>query len=169
MAGKSGRARDPGRDHTGKAEDNLLLKDEYGISNVLLQKRAEVLKAYRLDGTPTTVVVGRDGAIASESVEGTAVEALLRMTLRSETLNGLSPAAPALETPDRGESVLRGARPRLRSALRCRPGRHDRHTHRWEFWRTAEFSAYSRWALAAERSGNTRRGPHYCRTAGTFG
>ncbi len=56
--------------------------DEHGRRNVLLQRDGEVANAYRAEGTPTAVLVGANGRIASGVAPGApAIEALLARTI----------------------------------------------------------------------------------------
>jgi peroxiredoxin len=62
-----------------------------GDTNVLLQEDYEVNQAYRIRSTPVAVVVSPEGRIASPAVGGTAIESLIRITLR-EGAERLSPS-----------------------------------------------------------------------------
>jgi peroxiredoxin len=65
--------------------------DEHGRERVLLQHDGDVAEAYRARGTPTAVLVGPDGAIASPVAGGSAeIEALV-----AENVTGLEPVQPA--------------------------------------------------------------------------
>ena len=57
-----------------------------GLTNVFLQDDDEIMKAYRVQGTPSAVMVSPDGRIASTAAAGaTAIEPLIRVTLRRHT------------------------------------------------------------------------------------
>ena len=56
---------------------------QYGIRNVLLQRDFSVLDAYNMPATPSAVIVGRDGDIASDTAAGyQMIHALVRLALR---------------------------------------------------------------------------------------
>ena len=77
----------------GTPEENRPVIEKHGISKVLLQEDSEVMTAYQLQGTPSAVVVSREGMIASNAAAGAfAVEALIRLTLQREA------AAPVAST-----------------------------------------------------------------------
>ena len=64
--------------------------DEHGRENVLLQRESEVAEAYRASGTPTAVLVGAEGEVASPVAGGaTEIEALV-----AENVTGLRPVPP---------------------------------------------------------------------------
>jgi uncharacterized membrane protein YphA (DoxX/SURF4 family)/peroxiredoxin len=68
---------------SGTAAQNLPIAREHGISGMLLQGDAEVMRAYRLRQTPSALLVTPGGAIASAPVEGALpIEPLIRLTLR---------------------------------------------------------------------------------------
>ena len=67
---------------TGTEEENRSITEE-GVEGVLLQEEWEAMTSYRMDATPSAVVVSPDGRIASTTVEGSRpVEPLVRQTLR---------------------------------------------------------------------------------------
>lgn len=67
---------------TGTPEQNAALA-EGGLEDVLLQDELEVAAAFHVQGTPTAVVVSRDGRIASNlGVMEQAIEPLVRLALR---------------------------------------------------------------------------------------
>jgi peroxiredoxin/uncharacterized membrane protein YphA (DoxX/SURF4 family) len=71
----------------GSAKDNASLHEQYALDRVLLQQDAELIESYRIRGTPTAVLVTRDGMIGSvpaESVFG--IEPLVRLVLRGDGL-----------------------------------------------------------------------------------
>jgi thiol-disulfide isomerase/thioredoxin len=52
-------------------------------AQVLLQQKLEVMKAYRVNGTPATVLVSAEGRVASEPISGAiAGESFIRLTVR---------------------------------------------------------------------------------------
>jgi hypothetical protein len=66
--------------------------DAHGRENVLFQRDSEVADAYRAHGTPTAVLVGADGAIASPVAGGAAeIEALV-----ARNVDGLEPLQPSV-------------------------------------------------------------------------
>ena len=67
---------------TGTAEQNAPL-EEQGLADVLLQEEMEVAEAFHVNGTPTAVVVSRQGLIASNLAEmEQTIEPLVRLALR---------------------------------------------------------------------------------------
>jgi len=67
---------------TGSVEDNLEMETN-GLMSVLRQDDWEVAEAYRIDATPSAVVVTPEGTIASAVTPGApAIEPLIRLTLR---------------------------------------------------------------------------------------
>src|SRR5581483_10625096 len=66
---------------SGSPEDNRKAVGSDAI-DVLLQDEFEVATKYRVSATPTAVVVGPDGRIASAPAAGAAIESLIRLTLR---------------------------------------------------------------------------------------
>ena len=71
----------------GTVEANRPKVTEYGLTHVLLQHDREVAQAYQASGTPSAVLVRRDGTISSSLAQGAdAIRALLDKTL--------SPAGP---------------------------------------------------------------------------
>ena len=68
---------------SGTREENLPTAEEHGVSDVLLQKDSEVMKAYRIESTPAAVVVTPGRVIAGQPAEGPlAIEPRIRLTLR---------------------------------------------------------------------------------------
>jgi uncharacterized membrane protein YphA (DoxX/SURF4 family)/peroxiredoxin len=56
---------------------------EYGIEDVLLQERYELIEAYRIRGVPSAVIVTRDGTVGSNPAESVfGIEPLIRLALR---------------------------------------------------------------------------------------
>jgi uncharacterized membrane protein YphA (DoxX/SURF4 family)/thiol-disulfide isomerase/thioredoxin len=100
------------RNGTGRA-------DEHGRHNVLFQRDGEIADAYRAQGTPTAVLVGPDGAIASAAAGGVGeIEALVARHVdglrpRSVTLQ-LEPAGP---TENSGRNRRASGRPLIRREL----------------------------------------------------
>jgi peroxiredoxin len=67
----------------GTAEDNRAVAKEHGLSNVLLQEDMEVMTDYRVNATPSALIVSPDGTIASSAVSSlVSIEPLIRLTLR---------------------------------------------------------------------------------------
>jgi len=54
----------------GEVEENKTKAQEHGLSNVLLQKDWEVSESYEVRGTPSAVLIGTDGKIASPVAGG---------------------------------------------------------------------------------------------------
>src|SRR5215213_4879252 len=54
----------------GEVEENKTKAQEHGLSNVLLQENWEVSEAYEVRGTPSAVLISRDGEIASPVAGG---------------------------------------------------------------------------------------------------
>jgi peroxiredoxin len=68
---------------SGSAEANRAPAEEHGVTNVLLQRDDEVMKAYRIEGTPSAVAVSPKRVIESTPIEGPiAIEPLIRLMLR---------------------------------------------------------------------------------------
>jgi hypothetical protein len=67
----------------GTLDENVWQSQTLGISDVLLQPNYELLRIYRVRGTPSAVVISPDGRISSSLAQGQpAIEALVRVTLR---------------------------------------------------------------------------------------
>jgi uncharacterized membrane protein YphA (DoxX/SURF4 family) len=67
----------------GSVADNLALRVEHGIDDVLVQPDTEVMKDFRIRLTPTALIVTPEGRIGSTLAEGVlAIEPLIRVTLR---------------------------------------------------------------------------------------
>ena len=93
------------RDHDGDA----VAPDEHGRRDVLLQRESEVSGAYGAQGTPTAVLVGGDGAIASPvAAGGKEIEALMARTVDTfvSRLPTVLPVRPALGRPLRRRELL---------------------------------------------------------------
>jgi thioredoxin-related protein len=68
---------------SGDIEVNREKAREYGLTQVLLQKEREVATAFRYAGTPSAVLIGADGLIASPVVAGAdALRGLFTRTVR---------------------------------------------------------------------------------------
>lgn len=69
----------------GTIERNRPAFAEHGIGDVLLQENVEVMSDYRVRATPSAVLVGPDGRIASAAAAGAVtIESLIRIALRRE-------------------------------------------------------------------------------------
>ena len=80
----------------GTAKANRANVFEYGLTHVLLQQDREVAEAYLAAGTPSAVLVRRDGTIGSPLVAGAeAIGALMTSTVILPMLGALPPAAAA--------------------------------------------------------------------------
>lgn len=76
----------------GTAEEQRELADEAadsGSLRVFLQEGTEVAEQFRLRSTPSAMIIGPDGRVASGVAEGPrAIEALIRLTLQREAATG---------------------------------------------------------------------------------
>ena len=89
----------------GTVEANRPKVTEYGLTHVLLQQDQEVVEAYQAYGTPSAVLVRRDGTIGSPLAAGAdAIRALITSALNL-------PAPSALPTADSADGNGRGATP----------------------------------------------------------
>jgi hypothetical protein len=80
----------------GNAEANRPKATEYGMTHVLLQQDREVAEAYQVYGTPSAVLVRRDGTIGSPVSAGAeAIRALIASAMNPSVLGPLPLAAPA--------------------------------------------------------------------------
>jgi uncharacterized membrane protein YphA (DoxX/SURF4 family)/peroxiredoxin len=81
----------------GKQQEVRRLAEEYGLRNVLMQSGdAEVFHAYRASATPSVVIVGPDGLIASPTRATHAlVEALVRRAVHSDARPAGAPSTAA--------------------------------------------------------------------------
>jgi uncharacterized membrane protein YphA (DoxX/SURF4 family)/thiol-disulfide isomerase/thioredoxin len=79
---------------TGDVLDNYEAQ-RLGLTNVFLQDGDEIMKAYRVESTPSAVMVSSDGRVASSvTLGGAAIEPLIRVTLRHQpSPAGAGPAA----------------------------------------------------------------------------
>src|SRR5205823_3991505 len=68
---------------------------EHGIMQVLLQKDREVAEAYRVDSTPSAVLVRPDGTVGSPLAQGAdAIRTLITQVVNRSALRMLPLAAP---------------------------------------------------------------------------
>ena len=75
----------------GSAADSRPGAEEHGITDLLLQVDMEVMDAYRVRGTPSALIVNKDGTIGSSVVTSIdAIEPLIRVTLRRRTVATIS-------------------------------------------------------------------------------
>jgi methylamine dehydrogenase accessory protein MauD len=78
----------------GTVEANRPKVTEYALTHVLLQKDREVAQAYQASGTPSAVLVRRNGTIGSSLAQGAdSIRALLDQTLHPSALGTLPMAA----------------------------------------------------------------------------
>jgi thiol-disulfide isomerase/thioredoxin len=69
--------------------------DEPRLRHVLVQEKREVMEAYRVPGTPTGVLIGAEGAVASE------------LALGPDAIRRLLEGSGAAATPERRAGVIR--------------------------------------------------------------
>jgi peroxiredoxin len=82
---------------TGSRAENIAVADG---ADILLQEDDEVMRAYRVWGSPAAVVVNADGTIASAPASGSfTIEALIRLTLRRGTAAAHASRAVAATQP----------------------------------------------------------------------
>jgi peroxiredoxin len=87
----------------GTAEANRSKATEQKLTHVLLQRDREIAEAYQASGTPSAVLVRRDGTIGSPVAAGAdAIRALITRALNPSVLNALPMAASA---PGNGNDV----------------------------------------------------------------
>jgi methylamine dehydrogenase accessory protein MauD len=87
----------------GTAEENRARSLEHGLTNVLLQDKWEVAKAYQVKTTPSAVLVGPDGTIGSPLAAGPeAIKALVTQTVGNPARVPTPAAAPG---PSRAANV----------------------------------------------------------------
>jgi methylamine dehydrogenase accessory protein MauD len=80
----------------GTAEENRARSFEHGLTNVLLQDKWEVAKAYQVKTTPSAVLVSPDGTIGSPLAAGPeAIRALVSQTVGNPARVPTPAAAPA--------------------------------------------------------------------------
>jgi peroxiredoxin/uncharacterized membrane protein YphA (DoxX/SURF4 family) len=83
----------------GEPDANRAKAHEYGVRRVLLQDNFEVAEAYRFAGTPSAVLIGSDGTIASALAAGAdAIKALAAMAAGEPQL------IPMLPDPNNGHA-----------------------------------------------------------------
>jgi peroxiredoxin/uncharacterized membrane protein YphA (DoxX/SURF4 family) len=70
----------------GSAEANRAKASEHGLAHVLVQERREVAAAYATTATPSAVVVGADGRVASPLVAGG--DAIWKLLVRTPASSG---------------------------------------------------------------------------------
>ena len=77
------------------AQNRAIVGD--GGAQVLVQEKLEVMKAYRVSGTPVTVLVNAEGMVASKPISGAiAGESFIRLTVRrAGAASGSGQIAPA--------------------------------------------------------------------------
>lgn len=79
----------------GDPETNRAKASEYGMTHVLLQEDREVAEAYQAYGTPSAVLIRRDGTIGSLVAQGAdAIRELISRAIHLPVLNTLAMAAP---------------------------------------------------------------------------
>jgi thiol-disulfide isomerase/thioredoxin len=77
--------------------DDPASADRHGRRMVLLQRESEIADLYRAQGTPTAVLLGEDGAIASPvAAGGSQIEALLGQALGGNEWRAPTPSTRAL-------------------------------------------------------------------------
>jgi peroxiredoxin/uncharacterized membrane protein YphA (DoxX/SURF4 family) len=85
---------------TGSEEENQDVIEEHGIEGIFLHDGSQTLDAYRVSGTPTSVLVTPDGRIARSSIVGArTLEPLIRMTLKQWAENGAHAASATERQP----------------------------------------------------------------------
>jgi len=76
----------------GTRRENAEAIDVHEISGIFLHGGAKLMEPYRVLGTPTSVIIGADGRIASQTVDGARpLEPLIRTVLGSSEANGAGP------------------------------------------------------------------------------
>jgi methylamine dehydrogenase accessory protein MauD len=80
----------------GTPAENRVIVGDRG-AQVLLQERLEVMRAYRVSGTPVTVLINSEGKIASQPISGAITgESFIRLTVRrAAAASGSGQIAPA--------------------------------------------------------------------------
>jgi len=79
----------------GTLEENREMTDEYGVTQVLLQKKREVAEAYEAYGTPSAVLVRSDGIIGSPLAMGADAVRALVLQASSMAMPAVLAAPPA--------------------------------------------------------------------------
>lgn len=75
----------------GTVAENRPAAEEHGIADLLLQEGMEVMTAYRVQATPSAVVVTPNGAIGSSAAVGSlTIETLIRIALRPGPTSGVT-------------------------------------------------------------------------------
>jgi peroxiredoxin len=79
----------------GEVEENKTKAQEHGLSNVLLQKDWEVSEAYEVRGTPSAVLIGPNGKVASPVAGGAeGIRGLLSYAVGEHTQLPMQPPQP---------------------------------------------------------------------------
>ena len=79
----------------GKFDDARASLKQYGLAQVAVEEDREISKLYEVTGTPSAVLIDRDGRIQSGPVAGTdAIRQLLETGLAAPVSNGVRPAPP---------------------------------------------------------------------------
>jgi thiol-disulfide isomerase/thioredoxin len=107
-------------------EENRAKTSEHGLIRVLLQRDREVAEAYRVNGTPSAVVVRPDGTIGSPVAGGSeAIEALVSQAVEAPSRVPLLPGATAPAAapgggpcPECGKVHPNGVQQRMPSGLK---------------------------------------------------
>jgi uncharacterized membrane protein YphA (DoxX/SURF4 family)/peroxiredoxin len=85
---------------TGDQGELWELAEGQGLTNVLVQSEAEVFNAYHAAATPSVVIVGEDGNIASQTRSTQVlVETLIRRAVRGQTAASARPSARSNGAP----------------------------------------------------------------------
>src|SRR5919201_260194 len=85
---------------TGKKEQLREVIKDHRLSNVLVQKDSEVFHAYRAAATPSVVIVGADGNVASQTRSTQVlVETLIRRAVRDHAAASAQPFADSNGVP----------------------------------------------------------------------
>jgi methylamine dehydrogenase accessory protein MauD len=79
----------------GDPEANRAKATQYGLTHVLLQQDREIAEVYQTYGTPSAVLIRRDGTIGSPLAQGVdAIRELISRVINLPVLNTLAIAAP---------------------------------------------------------------------------
>ena len=89
----------------GTVEENLAKTSVHGIRNVILQEDREVLKAYRVAGTPSAVIIRYDGTIGSETAAGAEAITILATQALTQAIQVLPAKVTASSTARLSASV----------------------------------------------------------------
>src|SRR5215211_4339278 len=88
----------------GEVEENKTKASEHGLSNVLLQKDWEVSEAYEVKGTPSALLIGPDGKVASPVAGGAeGIRDLLSRAVGERAQLPLQPQAQGQPCPNCGK------------------------------------------------------------------